>query len=65
MHFDLTDLRLFLHVAEAASITQAPIAPILRWPPPVRASAAMEESVGIALLGASGAACGPPRPAWR
>jgi DNA-binding transcriptional LysR family regulator len=50
MHFDLTDLRLFLHVTEAASITHGAERAHLALASASARIRAMEESLGIALL---------------
>ena len=50
MHFDLTDLRLFLHVVEAASITHGAGRAHLALASASARIRAMEESLGIALL---------------
>ncbi len=50
IRFDLTDLRLFLHVAEAASITQGASRANMALASASERIRAMEEALGIALL---------------
>jgi molybdate transport repressor ModE-like protein len=50
IRFDLTDLRLFLHIAEAASITQGASRAKMALASASERIRAMEESLGVALL---------------
>lgn len=50
LRFDLTDLRLFLHVAEAASITQGASRANMALASASERIRAMEEALGVALL---------------
>ncbi len=50
MHFDLTDLRLFLHVAEAGSITAGAVRSGLALASASARVRGMEEQAGVALL---------------
>ncbi len=50
MHFDLTDLRLFLHVAEAGSITAGAARSGLALASASARVRSMEEQAGVALL---------------
>lgn len=50
MHFDLTDLRLFVHVAEAASITHGAQRANLSLAAASERIRGMEEAIGVALL---------------
>lgn len=56
MHFDLADLRLFIHIAESPSLTQARAAPSFPRPPPARGSRRSKASLAAACCIATAAA---------
>lgn len=56
MHFDLADLRLFIHIAESPSLTQGARRAFFPRPPPARGSRRSKASLAAACCIATAAA---------